>query len=236
MSVERSQTSYNDNAAREVDRPADRPVDKPRQPEPEAVDKFRNLMQSKAKGEGKDGKELRQQAREGSGEGGQLQGADGSERKLATEQGVQRRGDSQNDSGGQKRSGDNTMQPAELAALMQAQVMTHHAPSAMPTAAPVAHANPQALADMLERHVRQLAATPGGIEHDQGQVLLRLNDATLPGTDLLLSRTEDGGWLLRADVRSRGSFEAIQQAAPKLAERFASRNLGTLQVDPHFNG
>src|SRR3546814_5702568 len=64
---------------------------------------------------------------------------------------------------------------------------------------------------------------------------LRMADATLPGTDLLLSRTPEG-WVLRADVRSRSSFDAIREAAPELARRFAERNLGTLSIDPHFHG
>jgi hypothetical protein len=88
-------------------------------------------------------------------------------------------------------------------------------------------------AELIERHVRQLAVS-GGDDGD-GKVLLRLADSTLPGTDLLLSRTADG-WLLRADVRSRYSFDAILDAAPELTRRFADRNLGTLSIDPHFHG
>lgn len=91
------------------------------------------------------------------------------------------------------------------------------------------------LAELLERHVRQLAVSPDARERDDGQVLLRMADATLPGTDLLLSRTADG-WTLRADVRSRASYDAIREAAPELARRFAARNLGTLTIDPHLHG
>ena len=54
-------------------------------------------------------------------------------------------------------------------------------------------------------------------------------------TDLLLSREGDG-WVLRADSRSRESFDAIREAGPQLAQRFAERNLGTLTIDPHFHG
>src|SRR3546814_14098982 len=80
-------------------------------------------------------------------------------------------------------------------------------------------------------------ATDRGAAADagDGRVLLRMADATLPGTDLLLSRTSEG-WVLRADVRSRSSFDAIREAAPALARRFAERNLGTLSTDPHFHG
>src|SRR3546814_17544815 len=70
---------------------------------------------------------------------------------------------------------------------------------------------------------------------DLGRVLLRMAYATLPGTDLLLSRTPEG-WVLPADVRSRSSFDAIREAAPTLARRFAERNPGTLRTDPPLHG
>lgn len=234
MSVERSQSSQSDNAARDVERTRDRPQDKAReQPKAEVVDRFRTLMQ--ARGDGKEQRlDPRPPGREASGIA-QAEGQAGQETpQVATDTAVLRKSES-DDSGSQQQAGGDSLQPAELAALMQAQVLAREVPVALPAATPQAHANPQALADMLERHVRQLAISPDGVDHDRSQVLLRLSDSTLPGTDLLLSRTETG-WLLRADVRSRGSYEAIQQAAPRLAERFASRNLGTLQVDPHFHG
>src|SRR3546814_7306365 len=88
--------------------------------------------------------------------------------------------------------------------------------------------NPNAFADMVERHLKQMATDRGAAaDAGDGRVLLRMADATLPGTDLLLSRTSEG-WVLRADVRSRSSFDAIRDAAPALARRFAERNLGTL--------
>ncbi len=83
--------------------------------------------------------------------------------------------------------------------------------------------------------MRQLAVDDRAARDSDGQVLLRMADATLPGTDLLLSRTADG-WALRADVRSRSSYDAIREAAPELAKRFAERNLGTLSIEPHFHG
>lgn len=104
-----------------------------------------------------------------------------------------------------------------------------------PLAAPAAVGASNAVADLIERHVRQLAVAGGTADaRADGRVLLRLADATLPGTDLLLSR-EAGGWVLRADVRSRESFEAIRDAAPGLVKRFADRELGTLRVEPHLH-
>lgn len=234
MSIQRTQSTQSENATRHVDKPQDRPSDKVReQPKTELVDRFRTLMQSRA-----DGKEQRLDPRmqgqnaadtaraEGQGEAGE-------QPQVATEQAVVRKGHG-DDGGSQHQAGGDSLQPAELAALMQAQVLSREVPAMPAPTAPTPAANSQALADMLERHVRQLAVGAGD-DRDSGQVLLRLNDATLPGTDLLLSRTERG-WLLRADVRSRGSYEAIQQAAPQLAERFASRNLGELEIEPNFHG
>ncbi|MBB6600456.1 hypothetical protein [Luteimonas sp. MC1825] len=119
------------------------------------------------------------------------------------------------------------------ALLWQAQnALRGEAPQAMP--APVGASN--AVMDMIERHVRQLAIGDGTRDAaGDGQVLLRMSDATLPGTDLLLTRVNDG-WVLRADVRSRASHDAIREAGPELARRFAERNLGTLRVESHYTG
>lgn len=124
-------------------------------------------------------------------------------------------------------------QGMESAAMLQAQMALRDGTSA---AAPAAAAsNAGQLFDMMEKHVRQMAVhdarDPGG----DGQVLLRMADATLPGTDLLLSKSADG-WVLRADSRSRDSFDAIREAGPQLAKRFAEHNLGTLTIDPHYHG
>jgi len=124
-------------------------------------------------------------------------------------------------------------QGMESAAMLQAQMALR---DGAPTASPAAAAsNAGHLFDMMEKHVRQMAVhdarDPGG----DGQVLLRMADATLPGTDLLLSKSADG-WVLRADSRSRESFDAIREAGPQLARRFAEQNLGTLTIEPHYHG
>ncbi|QOY63536.1 hypothetical protein INQ40_04680 [Lysobacter sp. H21R4] len=122
--------------------------------------------------------------------------------------------------------------PAEVAAIWQAQNLAHQA-SGTTSALPAPPVNSTAFAELLERHVRQLAVSEGSASSEDGQVLLRMADTTLAGTDLLLSRTSDG-WLLRADVRSRDSFDAIQQAGSQLSERFAQRGLGALTIDPRL--
>ncbi len=129
--------------------------------------------------------------------------------------------------------GPSLQQTLDPAALYQAQMAMR---DGLPQAAAPTPLNPNAFADMVERHLKQMAADRGAAGGDgEGRVLLRMADATLPGTDLLLSRTPEG-WMLRADVRSRSSFDAIREAAPELARRFAERNLGTLSIDPHFHG
>lgn len=106
----------------------------------------------------------------------------------------------------------------------------------VPVQAPAPSGAANALADLVERHVRQLAVGGGtAAAAGDGQVLLRMSDATLPGTDLVLSRGADG-WVLRADVRSRESYDAIREAGPGLAKRFAERNLGTLTIDAEYHG
>lgn len=235
-SIQRTQSSQSENATREVERTREQPHDKVREePKAEQVDRFRTLMQTRG-----DGKEQRLDPRLQGREAADLAQVDGqaeagNQQQAVTDQAVLRKGHGDGDGDGSHNAGGDGLQPAELAALYQAQVLAREVPATPAPAAPLPSANPQALADMLERHVRQLAISPHGMSGDDGQVLLRLADSTLPGTDLLLSRTESG-WRLRADVRSRGSFEAIQQAAPQLAERFAARNLGILEIDPHFHG
>ena len=220
--------------AREVDRPA-----QPRPPAPaEHVDRFQQLMQH-ARGHGEAGKDELQDLRT-------LQDARGIGEQAradarASEDGVAAVGGDRGQGGG---SGDRrddaglsreTLERSDVLALFQAQAGLRGDAAALPVPVAAPAANAQAMFDLVERHVRQMAvAGSGHAGDDDGQVLLRLSDTTLPGTDLLLTRTADG-WSLRADVRSRDSFDAIREAAPELARRFAERNLGTLEIDPHYH-
>ena len=221
--------------ARPVD--ADRSVDRPREAPPrEQVDRFRQLMQH-GRQEARAGLPERQAqdprmdpaaagrhgpvAARRAGEEAALQAPDGFGRHEA---GTDNHGMSANSIDG-----------AELLAMMQAQAALRDASGSAPVAAPAPMASGRSLAEMLERHVRQFAVDEAAAGGGDGQVLLRMSDATLPGTDLMLSRTAEG-WRLRADVRSRDSYDAIREAAPALARRFADQNLGTLEIDPHFDG
>lgn len=228
MSIERSQSSSASEQARDAD--PGRRSEPSREPAPrERVDRFEQVLHSKQ--EARD--EFLAARRQGAGQlhGGQRAQAQSETHHDGLDHVVEagRRGSREAfDNGGQQAR----MEPAEILAMMQVQSALReaaHAPVPLPAGSPAA------FADLLERHVRQLAASEARGPQGDGQVLLRMADSTLPGTDLLLSKTADG-WLLRADVRSRDSYDAITQAAPELARRFAEKNLGTLEVEQQFNG
>ncbi|MGV8931818.1 MAG: hypothetical protein ACOH1R_06855 [Luteimonas sp.] len=224
MSIERSQSSpHTDAAARSNN---ERSSNDTREAAPrEKIDKFQRLMQEK-----QEQQDSRPQA--GTTKNSQAAAQHATEDAVAGRQAMSERG---NDEALRRQHDDvelssTSLQSMDATAMYHAQMAVR---DGLPQAAP-APLNPNAFADMVERHLKQLAAGRG-VGTGDGKVLLRMADATLPGTDLLLSRTADG-WLLRADVRSRSSFDAIQDAAPALAKRFAERNLGVLSFDPHFHG
>src|SRR3546814_3186362 len=79
-------------------------------------------------------------------------------------------------------------QTLDPAALYQAQMAMR---DGLPQATTPAPLNPNSFADMVERHLKQMATDRGAAaDAGDGRVLLRMADATLPGTDLLLSRTD----------------------------------------------
>ena len=215
----------------------DRSTERPREAPPrEEVDRFRQLMQH-GRQDGRAATQEREElprapldaGRHAAHSAARQGGADASVHGQAGRSGQQESVDNNG-------FGANSIDGADLLAMMQAQSALRDAgvsPQAAVPAPPTASG--KALAEMLERHVRQLAVDGAASTDGDGHVLLRMSDATLPGTDLLLSKTADG-WLLRADVRSRDSYDAIREAAPALARRFAEHDLGQLQIDPHYNG
>jgi len=242
MSIDRPDTSSlshrpgESTRAGEPDRAAERPREAPPK---EQVDRFRQLMQhGRQKGRTGLPERLLQEPRAGAAGAGQHTAAAAAAQR-ADEQAALRAldGRGQHDGGLDHHGmGANSIDGADLLAMMQAQsALREGAGAALPAASAPPMASGRALAEMLERHVRQLAVDAAHAGDGDGQVLLRMSDATLPGTDLLLSRTADG-WRLRADVRSRDSYDAIREAGPALARRFAEQNLGTLEIDPHFDG
>jgi hypothetical protein len=244
MSIERSLSPAQTESPDPVrDR---QPEARPRDPAPrEAVDDFQRLLQAKreqraprepqpARAQADDGRQPLQQAARHPGD--ELAAQRREDEAIAGRPRVAEREHGQDDDPLRRHDDASTSpsqaQQIDAAALYQAQAAMR---DGLPAPAAPAPINPHAFADMVERHLKQLAADRGAADGGDGHVLLRMADATLPGTDLLLSRTEQG-WMLRAEVRSRGSYDAIRQAAPELARRFAERNLGVLEVDPHFHG
>ena len=242
MSIDNSSTSSLSNRPSEGAGRADgdRPADRAREAPPkEEVDRFRQLMQH-GRQEGRAGPaQERPQQEQRSGALDAARNGAGAAARHAGEQAALRalEGRNQHDGGTDNNGmGANSLDGADLLAMMQAQAALRDGASAPPPTAPAPQmASGKALAEMLERHVRQLAVDAAAGSDGDGHVLLRMADATLPGTDLLLSKTADG-WHLRADVRSRDSYDAIREAAPALARRFAEQDLGYLEIDPHFNG
>jgi len=97
-----------------------------------------------------------------------------------------------------------------------------HTPPAVATAT---------LADMIERHVRQMLVdvSSASAQGEGGQLMLRMSDDTLPATDLMLSRTEQG-WSLSTESADAGTAAMIREAAPALVDRFEAMRLGALEV------
>lgn len=232
MTVERSQSAENAASARLQESAKAREGERPPPPR-ENVDRFREVLRQAGQA-GQDARKEFQAARQE--QAGTLQGgrqADGSLAAGAADDGqrVEAVGARRDDGAD---GGQQALEGAELLAMMQAQSALRDGAAAPPAAPPPV--NPNAFAELVERHVRQLAVGGGaGSDASDGQILLRMSDATLPGTDLLLSRTETG-WVLKADTRSRGSYDAIREAAPELARRFAEKGLGQLEIDSELHG
>jgi hypothetical protein len=90
-----------------------------------------------------------------------------------------------------------------------------------------------ALAELIERHVKQLLV-PDATSRSAAQsreIMITLKDGLLPGTELWLSRTSEG-WKLRADTRSSTAYRSLIEGAPQLIERFAQSKLGALEISP----
>lgn len=125
-----------------------------------------------------------------------------------------------------------TPMPTEMAAApAQPQTLT-----AAPQQAAAASANlAPALAELVQKHVRQmLVSDPRSGRGRSREVLLRMQNDVLPGTDLWLTQTENG-WQLRADVRSRDAYDTLLANQDELVQRFAEGSLGKLTIEPVFH-
>jgi hypothetical protein len=122
----------------------------------------------------------------------------------------------------------NDLVSAEMLALLQTHRLAFE-PSA-PAAPPVPTASP-GLADLIERHVRQLLVSESrSAVNGDTRVMLRLSDSLLPGTDLTLTRGESG-WVLRAEVTDAQSRAALERCSSELVARFEKGGLGAITVE-----
>ncbi len=122
-------------------------------------------------------------------------------------------------------------QSFEFAALLQG-----HSVIDVGDAAPPPPANDvDDLASLIERHVRQLLISDGGLENSDGQVMLRFAEDSLGGADVMLSRLADGGWHLQATSDDPATIDAIAQFAPALQARFEDHQLGSLSIVTGLN-
>ena len=235
-------STQNRQAAEQASETSGRSKPAEKDPPPrESSDRFDKLMERNAdraalqQGRGQEGKQ------EGMTRAGQAAdmaaqqratGDDGQHVAALREQaGRQQQGQQQDQQGD---AGKPTTMTGEMAGLLHAHQVVQQATSNPAAASQTAAFNPQAFSEMVEKHVKQLAVSQDNAR--DGQVLLRMDDRTLPGTSLLLSRNLQGGWTLKADTTSRDSYNAISRAIPSLSRRFAQAGLGQIEVDSEFNG
>lgn len=145
--------------------------------------------------------------------------------------GEERDGQDSSSDGGS--SGDQALPSAGAQAWHQAQQIVLHgteqpAPAAQAALAP-------ALAELIERHVKQLLVPDARSSAQAREIMITLKDGVLPGVELWLSRT-DKGWKLRVDTHTPEAYRQLLEGAPQLVERFADKHLGELEIDPVWHG
>ena len=144
------------------------------------------------------------------------------------------RDDSEGDGGESKDSHDGDPSGANLGMqILQQNVQAAQFNAQQPDGVAAQSAFTPALAELIERHVKQLLV-PDATSQSSAQsreIMISLKDGLLPNTELWLSRTPTG-WRLRADTRSTDAYRSLVDGAPQLIKRFADSRLGELEVDP----
>lgn len=124
------------------------------------------------------------------------------------------------------------MMPAESMAPMPQQ---SQAPAMAQAPQAAAGGFAPALSELIQKHVRQMLVTdPRSARGRSREVLLRMHNDAMPGTDLWLTRTDDG-WRLRAEVSSRDAYDLLLEHQGDLVRRFADSHLGELSIEPVFH-
>jgi hypothetical protein len=120
---------------------------------------------------------------------------------------------------------DNERLHAQLDAAVFA--ATCEAARAQEIATPASVAPPQ-LDELIARYVQQLAVTETAAE--DARVMLKLDPALLPDTELFLMKSANG-WVLQANARSAEALRVLSEHGPALERRFARRHLGALNIE-----
>ena len=96
-------------------------------------------------------------------------------------------------------------------------------------ATPFVPSNAAAFAALVERHVRFMLVSDGGLDRSGSRMLFKLADTSAGDTDLTLIRT-DTGWLLEASTDSQNTLDNLRALSPALEARFAHLRLGEVEV------
>jgi hypothetical protein len=123
----------------------------------------------------------------------------------------------------------NELPPALLAQLIQSNPQLQQAQMAQ-AAYQSGTSKANEVMSLLRKHVRQLAMSSDARETGaSGKAWLRLNDALLPGTDILLER-DQAGWHLKARTDSQDSYALMQDCADALQTHFVDAGLGAISL------
>jgi hypothetical protein len=118
--------------------------------------------------------------------------------------------------------------PLALMQQLQAQAPAHASAVAQQSAAQSQRAHD--VAELLRKHVRQMAVSPKLAAQSTTQVWLRLSDELLPGTELLVDY-QHGSWRVQARSDSDASIAMMESCSEQLRERFAASELGDVRLE-----
>ena len=234
MSMDNNSTSSLSNRPSDGTRRADndRPADQPREAPPkEQVDRFRQLMQH-GREEGRAGLQEKQEQRGPHDLGRHAAGAAArhAEQEAALRGLSGQRGSHEGtDNNGM---GANSLEAADVLAMMQAQAALRDGAAMAPTQAPTPMASSRSLAEMLERHVRKLAVDDAAATRDF------LKDSPV-GYPILVDDPQTGGDLSKMYGNNRSVLPytvLIGRDGRILAQHFGSFSETALEdwLRPHL--
>ncbi|MBL4868779.1 MAG: hypothetical protein JKY67_20645 [Pseudomonadales bacterium] len=98
----------------------------------------------------------------------------------------------------------------------------------------------QKLLDLIARQVNKAYSnkiiTDGKSKQvETTQMLIKLSNASLPDTSLLITQQKSGTWLLKTTSAQYHTINLIKHFAPKLIDRFNKNGLGKLKVKTTIN-